>query len=331
MKTNTVCIDFGGTEVKMGLFEKASLIETISYSAQTQSGFRYVLEQATEKAEELLAKHNLLWSDIKGLGLAMPGIVDSQKKQVISINEKYNDAISFDIKQWFEENMDLPFIIENDANAAILGERLIGSIGNAENAALMILGTGIGTSTIINGKLFRGAHYQGGCLGGHLIIDYQGRACNCGSIGCAEAQASTWALPEIAKLREGYHTSTLYKEKDIKIKTLVDHAQKGDVFSTKLLHEFIEKWSAVLINLVHAYDPEVIVLSGGVLQAGEIITKPLIERAQKFAWTPYGKIQIKISHHLNASVLYGLKYLVDDNERKRSCENQITTNIQSLK
>lgn len=322
MKIYSLSIDFGGTEVKMGIFREKELMESISYSTETNMRFEDVLKKAKRMAETLLLKNHISWEQIKGIGIAMPGIVNFHEKKVISINDKYNGAIDFNIEQWFMNELSIPVIIENDANAALLGERRIGSLGDAKYAALMILGTGVGTATIINGELFRGAHNQGGCLGGHLIIDYKGRACNCGSIGCLEAQASTWALAEIVKLRQGYHESSLAGEKKLKIEQLVAHAKAGDLFSNKILYEFIEKWSAGVINLIHAYDPEVVVISGGILQAGEIITKPLIERVQKFTWAPYGKINIKISNHLKESVLYGMSYLVDENIKETKDKNE---------
>lgn len=311
MKKHGISIDFGGTEVKIGLFLENTLLDANSYQARVEVDFEEVMIEAKDVIQKLLSKYGIDWSNLIGIGIAMPGIVHFHEKRLISINDKYNSAIGFDFESWVLKHMNLPVIIENDANAALLGEKMIGSIGDAKYAALMILGTGVGTAVIIDNKLFRGAHYQGGCLGGHMIIDYKGRACNCGSIGCLEAQASTWALPDIAKLRGEYHMSSLKEVKKLKMKDLVVHAEKGDVFSKKLLQEFIEKWSAGIINLIHAYDPEVIVLSGGILQAGDIITKPLIERVRKFAWMPSRQIDIVISHHLNESVLYGMKSLIN--------------------
>lgn len=261
-------------------------------------------------AQSMIAKAGITLDDFSGAGIAMPGIVDFKKKCLISINGKYNTAVDFDIQGWIEENMGLPVVIENDANAALMGEYVIGTTKGASYAALFILGTGVGTAAMLEGKLIRGAHNQAGCLGGHFIIDYKGRACNCGSIGCLEAQASTWALPEIVKNTRGFHMSTLMKEKFIQVKQVVDHAKAGDVFSNMILEDFIEKWSGDVINLIYAFDPEVIVLSGGIVKAGAIITKPLIERVKKFAWTPYGTIDIVISEAPEHSVLYGLENLM---------------------
>ena len=310
MKKHGICIDFGGTEVKVGLFLENKLLETHAYHARVEVAFEDVLFEAKAFIETVLFSHGLIWQDLMGIGIAMPGIVHFHNKKLISINEKYDSAIGFDIEGWVRQHLDLPVILENDANAALLGEKMIGTIGDAKYAALMIFGTGVGTAVIIEDKLFRGAHYQGGCLGGHMIVDYKGRACNCGSIGCLEAQASTWALPEIAKLRPEYHMSCLKEIKQPKLKDLVVQAESGDAFSKKLLQEFIEKWSAGIINLIHAYDPEVIVLSGGILQAGEVITKPLIERVKTFAWMPNHQVEIVVSHHLKESVLYGMQSLI---------------------
>ncbi|MBC7958312.1 MAG: ROK family protein [Vallitaleaceae bacterium] len=310
MKKYALAVDFGGTITKIGLFCEGKLLHFETFPSQTTEPFQKVLEEMKRQFQALLQKEGSDWSQCIGLGISLPGIVDNKRRRLISVNKKYSSAVEFDIEGWVTEHLGLAVIVENDANAALMGEYATGTTKGADYAALFILGTGVGTAAMLEGKLIRGAHHQAGCLGGHLIIDYKGRACNCGSIGCLEAQASTWALPEIAKNDRDFYMSSLAEVKELKIRQLVEHARLGDGFSKKLLNAFIERWSAGIINLVHAYDPEVVVLSGGVMKAGDILTKPLIERVQKFAWTPYGTVNIVISENPEQSGLYGLDHLI---------------------
>lgn len=310
MASYNIGVDFGGTNVKLALFKDDELIEFGTYASENNRDFPLILSEMNAHVMKILSDRGMSLESVDGIGIAMPGIVDFKNKRLRSINGKYEEAVGFDIEEWIQTNMNLKCVVENDANAALLGEKAQGTIGEAGYAALFILGTGVGTAALINGDLLRGAHNQAGCLGGHFIVDYNGRACNCGSIGCLEAQASTWALPEVVKMRHGYHMSTLREEKTPQIRELVTHAAAGDDFSQMVLHEFVEKWSAGLINIIHAYDPEIIVLSGGVFNAGEVITRPLIERVRRFAWTPFGDIEIVVSNNPNQSVLYGMNYLI---------------------
>jgi len=248
--------------------------------------------------------------DFSGLALALPGIVDNRDQKILSINKKYNDAVDFDFRRWSEKDLKLPLLLmENDANAALMGEISMGTTGGVQNAALMILGTGVGTSALINGSLLRGAHYQAGCLGGHFIIDHKGSLCTCGNRGCLEAETATWAISRIVAKESGFSGSSLSTEKDIKIKQITDHARKGDALAKKILKDLIRKWSAGAVTLIHAYDPEVVVVSGGVLISADLIADSLFEDIRKNAWTPYGEIDLKISSNPEQSVVRGLNYL----------------------
>lgn len=125
-------------------------------------------------------------------------MVDPHRKCVIAHSAKYADAMAFDFQAWSREKFGLPIILENDAVAAAVGENTFGCARGSENMVLLILGTGIGTAAIMNGQPIRGKHYQAGCFFGHIPMNINGRKCRaCGGFGCAESEASTWALREI--------------------------------------------------------------------------------------------------------------------------------------
>lgn len=310
---NVIAIDFGGTMIKMGLFLNDKLACFTKLEAKSKDGITSRLDDVKDEVYKMINQLNLSIEDFLGIGIAMPGIINFDEKKVLSINDKYNDAVDIDFSKWAEDKFKLPIIMDNDANVALMGEHALGTTGNSKHAALVIFGTGVGTAAFINGQLLRGAHYQAGCLGGHSIIDYDGYPCNCGNIGCLEAQASTWAIPKILADEPDLTDSSLANDKDYRIKNIVDHARNGDKLANKVLQDLIKKWSAGIINIIHAYDPEVIVLSGGVMNAADLIAEPLFKRVRELAWTPYGIIDLKISKDPEQSVLHGLNYLVKEN------------------
>ncbi len=307
-----IAVDFGGTEVKIGIFKDDEIINFSTYKSSINKSGEEILLQLKKYLDEINKKLNLSYSDYTGIGIGMPGIVNFKKKTLISINGKYDDFVNFDFQAWCLENLGLNCILDNDANAALLGEKAVGTIENAENAVIFILGTGVGTAAMLGGKLIRGAHNQAGCIGGHSIVNINGRKCNCGTLGCVEAQASTWALREIVAEDTKFKDSPLHKTENIGIKDLWENYQKGDEFATVLYNDFIKMWSAGIVNLVHAYDPEVVVLSGGPFLAGKTFINQLERKVNELAWAPYGKVEFAVSENPKHSVIHGVKELIKE-------------------
>ena len=173
---------------------------------------------------------------------------------------------------------------------------------------------GVGAAAVMDGKLVRGKHFQAACIGGHMVIEFGPDAtpCNCGNIGCMEANASSWALPIFAHKDSLFETSMLKDLDVIDYKNLKACADKGDELSVKLLRRSLDCGSANLCNLIIAYDPEVIILSGGIARMGEDLRRPLEEHVHKYAWTPWGHPDIRLAEKPEASVVLGLHKLTLD-------------------
>lgn len=259
----------------------------------------------------MLQIHNLRKGDFRGVGIAFPGIVDSKRKKILSTLDKYEDGMSTDMYAWCKEAFGLPLDVENDANAALIGEITNGSAKGETDAVLVTLGTGIGTAAMMGGKLIRGKHYQAGSLGGHMTVRVGGRRCVCGNIGCAEGCASTWSLPIIAREHPLFMRSGLHLEEVIDFMALFKWLERDDTLAQILFEEIMECWSAVIINMIHAYDPEVVILSGGVMKAGDKIALPLMEKVWDRAWSAWGKVRFCQSAAPQDSVLLGLDALLE--------------------
>ena len=307
-----IAVDFGGTTIKIGLVEQGEILSTQVIPAISNNGILPRLEEVEAKIKSMLKEQNISPDACTGMGIAIPGIVDFHRKRVLSTNRKYDDAPKIDFPKWCRDSFNLNLMMDNDANCAILGETKYGCVTGATDAVAMIFGTGIGTAAIIGGKLLRGKHYQAGCLGGHMIIDRNGPVCSCGNRGCVEALTGTWALPELSKSRDGFSGSTLSRQPVIDYKTLMECVKSGDVFCRDLFADLLDCWGAGIVNLICAYDPEFVILSGGIMKDSEFVLPHLKQYVEKNAWVPWGKIEFRVSAQPNASVLLGLYDLCTD-------------------
>ncbi|MFC5530698.1 ROK family protein [Cohnella yongneupensis] len=306
-----VTIDFGGTNIKVGLVQDGKLLAKSSIPAWSDSGLLARLSDSARSVRELLAEVGAELSQCVGIGIALPGIVDSRRKTLTSINEKYTDAIGFDFSRWAKEEFGLPIAVENDARAALIGEAAYGAAQGEKDAVLIIFGTGIGTAALMDGQVLRGRHHQAGILGGHLSTDLEGEPCACGNVGCVEAQASHWAIPIRASKLPGFANSSLANDREWGYEAVIKASADGDVFASELLEDLIRHWSAGIVNLVHAYDPEVVLLSGGLMKSSELLLPRLQERVGALAWTPWGKPRFAVAEDPEISALLGMSFMAE--------------------
>lgn len=254
---------------------------------------------------KLVKRQSLTFTDFAGIAVGFAGLVDSGTGRVLSTNGKYDDAKSTDMAGWSRDNFGLRLCMENDARMALLGECYGGAARGFSDVVMMTLGTGIGGVAMIEGKLLRGKHSQAGCLGGHLPVLFNGRPCTCGAIGCAEAEASGWALPAIVKDWPEASASALSKYSNIGFRDLFEEAANGDEIALAIRDRCLKVWAAAAVGLVHAYDPELIVIGGGVMQSAAVIIPAIESHVQKHSWTPWGKVQVKRAELGNNAALVG--------------------------
>lgn len=307
MKGYSIGIDLGGTCVKIGVVENAQVIAKKLLPAHSENGLRANLPHIKAEIATLFDEASIPFTSLNGIGLAFPGIVNPKTKRILSTNKKYDDALDIDIEAWVKENWGVPFFLDNDARMATVGEWKYGAGKDTDNLVVMTIGTGIGTSAIIEGKLLRGKHFQAGCLGGHFTIHYNGRECTCGNLGCVEAYGSTWSLKEIIS-EAGKKENNAMAEDIVDFASLFKLCKRGDLPALRLQQEYLDVWTAGIINLIHAYDPEVVVLGGGVLNSQEDIIPYITEKVQKYAWCPWGKVQIRPTQLLSDAGILGVVY-----------------------
>lgn len=313
---NTIAIDLGGTIIKAGLLDGKKLLGSVTEKATSGKGLKNNLPEIEKMIGRLLESNRVEVKELLGIGFSFPGLVDSAQNRVLSTNKKYDDAPDLDLPRWAKETWDLPLYLENDARMALLGEWQHGAGQRIENSVMVTLGTGIGSAVLIEGKLLRGKHFQAGNLGGHFTVNHRGTVCTCGNIGCMESEASTWRLPELIKSHTAYGSSSLKNEELLDYEALFRNASRNDYLANEILDHCFSVWSSGLISMIHAFDPEIIILSGGIMKSAPVILPELQKRVDQYAWTPWGKVELLKAKNINTAALYGADYLVRFSEER---------------
>lgn len=306
-----LAIDLGGTAIKVGVLDRAgTVLVRDQFDVAGEPGD---LDRAATLARRLLDSRG---ADPDAVGIALPGVVDRAAGTLVRAHDKYTFLGDLDLRAWGRQEFGAPTVIENDARAALLGETSYGCARGATDAVIITLGTGIGTAALIDGRLFRGRHDHGGILGGHVTVALDGDPCNCGNVGCAEAQASTWSLPRQIARHPERERSVLA---GIRRPALIDlfSAPDGDPVAEDLRTSFLNAWGAAVVTLCHVYDPEVVIVSGGVLRARERVLRPLTDRVHRHLWSSAHRPELITPDHPEDSVLRGLAALAEADDTAR--------------
>ncbi len=305
-----VSIDLGGSHATVAVVQGNKLLASREIALDHAQDLRPVLDVFAHTTRELLYELKLQPQDCLGLALGFCGLADARIGRVISTNKKYEDAPGIDFSAWSRQALGLRFAIENDARMALLGERHVGAARGCDNIVMITLGTGIGGAAMIEGKLLRGKHAQAGCLGGHLPAKVGGRTCTCGAVGCSEAEASGWALPIMAKEWNDFDKSALANRDKIEFRSVFELANADDRVALEIRNHCLQVWATAAVGLIHAYDPELIVIGGGVMRSAEVILPHVQQFVNDHAWTPWGKVKVVAAELGNHAGLFGAEPLL---------------------
>lgn len=305
-----LAVDAGGTRIKLGVVEAGRIVARSSIDARSDEGLGPQLPRIAAALKQIAP------SEVEGLGMAFPSLVDTSTGRVTRDSGKYRDAMGLDLNSWTEREFGVPLQIENDARMATIGEWRHGAGRGFDDVVMVTLGTGIGTGVIVGGQILRGKHGQAGCLGGHIVVSINGHRCPCGAVGCAEAEASTASLPTLAAEDPGFADSPLRMSDPLDYSAVFGFAEQGDPCSIRLRDRSIDVWGSLGVSLVNSYDPEVVVFGGGILAQGEALLAPIRRRIERDAWMPWGKVQVVTSVLGNDAALLACEWLVQSrNER----------------
>lgn len=304
--------DMGGTRIKLGLVRQGRILIRETIPAHSDRPLAECLQAVAVCGRSLCERAGVDLRRLGGMTIAFPSLIDVASARVLDEHGKYSDAPGFDLRGWAASTMGLRLAVDNDARMALIGEWRCGAGRGSDNVLMITLGTGLGTSVVIEGRVLRGRHGQAGCLGGHVTVDFDGRACQCGNIGCAEAQASTSVLREMALATPGFDSSPLAKADPLDYAAVFRFASEGDPCAVELRNKSLRVWAAMCVSLVHAYDPEILVLGGGIMASGEIILPFVRDYVRKRARTPWGTVSVVASELGDAAALLGGEYLLSE-------------------
>jgi glucokinase len=305
-------LDMGGTHIGCAVVRDREILDSVSVDSEKAASLASLLPLIADTLGASLANAGAKPADCAGIAIGFPGIVDARTGRILSTLKKYEDAVQLDLSGWSRATFGLELRMENDARMALLGEQYAGAAQGVRDVVMMTLGTGIGGAAIIQGKLLRGAHAQAGCLGGHLPVDFRGRACSCGNIGCAEAEAAGWSLPGILRDTPGFAASSLASATALDFHTLFLEADKGDFVALEVRERCMEVWASNAVALIHAYDPELVVIGGGVMRRAGIIVPFVQNHIQKHAWAAWGKPQVRAAALGEGAALLGAVPLLSE-------------------
>ncbi len=313
MTRPAIGIDLGGSHATIAVVRDDRILTSHEVSLDSSQPLRPALDIFAAAIVKLLAELRMKAAEFEGVALGFCGLADARIGRVVSTNKKYEDAPSIDFNAWCKRELGMRFAIENDARMALLGERHAGAARGCDDLVMITLGTGIGGAAMIEGKLLRGKHAQAGCLGGHLPAKVGGRLCTCGAIGCLEAEASGWSLPLLAREWKGFSASRLAGPGNINFQRLFELADAGDRVAAEIREYCLEVWATAAVGLIHAYDPEQIVMGGGVMRSAAVILPYIQAYVNEHAWTPWGKVQIVGAQLGNDAGLFGAIPLLTGN------------------
>ena len=309
---NVLACDLGGTRLKIAVVRDGRVLAQTGKPAKSKRGLAPHLPVLKSAWLQLLDDLKLRVSDCAGASVAFPSLVDTATGRILAEYGKYADAMEIDLRAWAQAELGLPLAIENDARMALIGEWQAGAGRGVENLVMMTLGTGLGTCAMIEGRVLRGRHGQAGVLGGHLTVRYGGRRCSCGNLGCAEAEASTAFLCDVAVSMREWDFSSLRRAATLNYALVFKHATAGDPCAVKLRDHSLRVWSTLAVNLIHAYDPELLILGGGIMASGELILPAMREYVARYAHTPWGKVRVVASELGDQAALLAGEWLVQE-------------------
>lgn len=286
-------VDFGGTKIAACLADKNGVIlKKITAKTLKSPDGKAIVAQLVEIIKSLQPKNK----KIKAVGIGIPGQID--KAGTVFNMPNVPALLGVNIQKALKAKLKLPIIIENDANAAALAELKYGAGKKLNNFVFITISTGIGGGIIINRELYRGANNTAGEVG-HMVIVPDGPRCGCGNRGCWEVLGSGTALANMAKARIQSGVVSLIMEKaandlnQVNGEAIAEAARKQDPLALELL-DVNGFYNAVgITNLVNCFDPEAIIIGGGLSFNGETFFKPL-EKCLKMFKLLNGKNKIKI-------------------------------------
>lgn len=283
-KKYVIGVDLGGTKIYTALVDlDGNMIKEKTVETLVAEGEQAVANRIMDTIEYVI--EDIDKDLIKAIGIGSPGPLDV-KKGIIVENSNLPFK-NFEIVKVIQERFELPTYLDNDANVATLGEFMFGAGKGSENMVYITVSTGVGGGAVLNGKLYRGS--TGNALEvGHMTVSTEGPRCGCGNVGCAESFASGTAIGKRAKEAVTTNVATALKKYDnVTAKEVFIEASNGDRVSQEILNTALTYLGITVGNVITNFDPQKVVLGGGVINGGEIVIETVKREVEARCLKPF--------------------------------------------
>ncbi len=271
MAACTIGVDLGGTKLLAGAVTADGSVLARERRELAGLGLEELLDVAAATVRAVAAGQ-----DVRGVGFGIPSLIDRASGMSVRCVHLPLDGVPFGALM--AERLERPVAVDNDTNCAMLAEARFGAAVGARDAVVLTLGTGVGGGLLLDGRLYRGAHGAAAELG-HVPVDLDGPECfgGCPGRGCLESLVSG---------------SAIARDAGVRAEVVVDRARSGDVASAELLTRVGTHLGAGLAGIAMTFDPEVIVVGGGVLGAGDLLLEPARAELRRRALDPSRQVRV---------------------------------------
>lgn len=309
MTEYSIGVDLGGTNLRAAAVDQyGKMLAQISASTSPEKGREHVIGEIVESIQQLRSKQ--LDGRFAGVGIGVPGFILMEQGIILNSN---NLAFleNIPLRDEIEHRLGAPVILENDANAAALGESWIGAGAGVEDLVLLTLGTGIGGGIVYKGRVMHGFLGMAGELG-HLTVVPNGNPCGCGNIGCLEKHASATAITCLAELMK------ITPHPNPTAEDIFNLAVAGDWKAQQIFKSMGEALGIALAMLINTFNFPLYLLSGGPLPAWDYFAPSMMEQVSRRSFTfRNSRTRIERARLGNQAGLYGAAYLPFQAQRDR--------------
>jgi len=274
-------LDLGGTNLKYASGnETGDVIARFSKPSLADQKQEIILENMFSAVNELLHDAEKRNEKIEAIAVGSPGCIDFKSGKLLGRAPNFEDWKDVQIKKRFEKKFNIPTWVDNDANLLALAEARRGAGKDYKNLLCATLGTGIGGGIILNNQIYRGVHYSAAEIG-HIIIEYDGKPCNCGNRGCLEAYTAAPAM--VVRYRKKLkRTGVMFDIPELSTELIFEKAKLNEDLAKQTIIETCDYLGVGLASVANTIDPEIIILGGGVAEAGEEFIKRIEQVVKQY-------------------------------------------------
>jgi len=284
-------VDLGGTHLRIGLVDDTGKIHKhLKRQTPKDESPDALIDTLASVADEW---QRAGYGPIVGASVMVPGPVDREQAVVLSA-PNLPSLINFRLKAALQERLGWPVFLENDANAAAMGEMWLGAARGCRDVVSVTLGTGVGGGVVLGGKVWRGAHGAAGEIGHTTVDPFSGLKCKCGNTGCLELFASATAIVRMARESLEQFPQAMLSADDLTAEKVYDAGRQGDELALSVFRRAGKYLGIGLANLTSLIDPEIIVINGGVVNGWDLFAADMYAEVAERGFQATAK-QVKIA------------------------------------